>query len=1169
MKSSQKQKRAREQEIEEQEQVTKKSKEVVRYSTEEVNETYCESKPKNIILGKDKYMKMDITGYENLNIILPILSTGQTNINGIKAEISLSLIRLQTINVVYRGLCSLNDNKITSNFVKRDVYKFILNLPKKSEPPEVVDFTDLYLNPNSFTRDQLGNKDMKLMDLNILGTISFLEKCKTQIVRNGPAFKTIEDILNSFIVCSSGKEYLDVGQLYAIIEPNNNANNAIAFWNKQNITDRVNNFVQSMPQYQQAVDEKINIPQRPFFETYDSAAAPIAGKYFTTYTECTIPPEKDPSISRRITTNPGSIPFLYDNIYILYLSFLYNYIVNTSNLDYSLLGEQNTQIIRFIKEIPFNLYCYFDLFYMLLENDSNTNLIYNFYKNNIYYNQKYRLVNPFIHDLISSVFYFYVAQNEPNRRQNLITANLDPLCHDNKDSDNYRLLMMYNLIRKNNNQDEDPNKNPLLKEIIETFRTETYFPINNSTGKVELPQNINENIQKIKVEFIGKSKNIEEQSTSKTIIENLTSNFKPIEKQMFYVLSLYKWDGTENRLINRMLSTNCYVFNADIMGEPSKRILIGIGESIGVTGISQSDYIRTIISKSSQIAPYSISYDLIPDKGIDWSDIIAGKIGGKINIKAADIIPFFARCCCDLSIHNNFSLTVKDIPSITYGTSIFNITPVTLNDAASVTLIDSVVYIPEPVSISFGNEPNNQQTYKYTLDFNGDNLNSYEEYKRNLSGLKYYYNLQDFDSRYNTQKNFLDSFGIQFSDFYYILLRIYGIDFYTKEEFNNSITCFLNNYNDVLNRHVIDTPIPDLQYFMTSSETQIEPISFKKIYNENTSIFNEELKQNIEKGIYNRVQSFQTKYNKNPQTANKTEFINNPPIFQNLVIGVMNIIKYIYETKIPITPQSETSMNIDSNELKIKIQILVWLYDFILDMMKYFLIDDPHCSQSVPTFNIGTSEPTNQSTRKLKASEQIKPTGRSTRSMKAGGNYLLPKNDKIIPITSLIGPYGFYQKRLEDGSISIQPINSLEEQQNVWEMYGINVSMSTNKDVLEPGVQLKQLNPTQEGEIRRLIKQGLSKEQATIKVLGTQWQLKPSPGTFVSPPSQPKRMGIMDLKQESNPQGDVVMVTSTSSSGTQSSRSGGKITKKRKSKLKRKITFKKGSKHLKRRTRRK
>jgi hypothetical protein len=1073
--------------------------------TSDLVENYCESTPQSIPLNNSNYMQMNILlpqqklASKTPSLLLPLLTdmppTRQSLIDGLKADITLSKIRLDTIRVVYRGLCDLS--KISNIGVTQSEHTFSLTLPNAPKGTrDIVNFTDFFTNPSKFSRDDLSSTEMRRIDLDILISISFLEKLlDTRITTDPDKIDKINAVINSFILCSSGKEYLDVGQLYAIVGANNiinnNNNDPTQWWSNAKITERAFNILEGS---NNSYDLTINYPKKPFFETYDGAAARIAGKYFNVYTESTIHLSSDPRISRGVTQSPGSIPYLFENKYVLYLCFLYNNLI--PNLSPSITahfqGQPILNILVNVNQLLTNpqinpqtkIYYLFDLFYYLISLDktNGNSLIQTYYEAYIGADQLKRIIDSPNYDLLSSIYYLFISNTRDNYKQNLIDANLDPLCHDNKGSDIYRLLMIYNLIKKNG------STTILQNEINQTFKT-----------NIDTEPPITQLLASIPNDYL-KNLNI---SDSKTFVNNyvlnLISRFNPIQQKMFYKLANYNYEEMEEHLFNRMLDDCCYVFQVEqksrtlnLFGPaPQKTLgvcLITFQESISLSPVIEKTPIPT------PIAPYSFSAGIFTSSLMD------------VKIISTAYEPYFTRAVCDLSLHTNISLTIQDLSKS--GTSVFNVTPVTFNDAASATTLASVEYIDQPVTIPFG-DPNVQQ---YQFVFHGINSNQFNDYKRNLKNLKYFYNLQAFDQQYNNARIILTSCGLE--QFYYELLSIYGINFNKKDELLKISKCFLSNYDFTLIKYIRNNP------------------EYNNLY-ENTLDFSQAFKKSLQI-IQNKLQNFVDKDGR----LTIVSIIEDPPIFRNFVNDIMIWIETL-------------------SDLPNKCALIDHMRNFTTEVTKHFFMEPiPDCNYG---FNIG--------------SNITKTTGRPTRIPKTGGSNTISiqqqSNSYPITLGNLFGQYGFYQKIDDNGAFNLYPITTKQQLQKVWNTYGLNV---IDRDISEPilakGIDAKLSDDVakirKEAIMRQLMtKKGFSLEQAKAEVDRT-YQLVEGKDKYVPPATN-----ISQLRQKYPELAKNTRDMVISTIGTQKSKPvGGKNSRKKRRHFKRKRTLRKQNKPL-RKTRRK
>ncbi len=960
----------------------------------------CEFTSKEIKSNETSYMRMKLNEPEiifnsytlpRLKVVPELdpseLDPSELDQYGLEAEISLSKIRLETIYVVYRGLCDLKDTIHDSNLNENPAQvsvkgngdgKYTLGLGPRYAL--TADFSELK-NIKKMKRDDLSI--LAKLDQAMLTTIGFLEKVintyKSEVNNYGQneIYKTVIDVLNSFIVCSSGKEYLDVGQLYAVVEHNEEIiKDANAFWNEYSVNYRVNKVKADLAENPGAIpgaipedifedyfkdtvqDGKLldisKIPKRPFYETYDSAAAPIAGRYFNTYTQATIPVSDRATVNRSTYSNPGSLPFLYDNNNVLYLCFFYNYCLNPTSVEENIggldvnaaLGEEikpdyvkfMCAIIPFIKNQNLETFSYllFDLMLYACINDVYAKLE-NFYYNNIAKFKEYIIIDQYEYDLISSVYYYHKKSD----KQNLITTNLDALCHDNQDSVVYRKLMMYNFIKKNYIGD-------IEKEIVDTF---------------------------------GPSHSQYNMDTDET---NLSINFSEGEKIYFKILLDNTWKKTENKLINRLYKTNCYVFPVEIkndQGSCNQLVLISMKDTLPPPHGEQPHVRRPA---------YSYFYDLFDEPNNTY------------NIITKQIVPHFSRCCCDLSISDNLTLTRVNVPKMTRNTSIFNVTPITLNDAASASLDPHIEYLEVPVTIGFGKTDQGGDvdsrttkraritvgseeaadvgdgsvvavappSYPYELVFYGYDGPNWSEYIGDKPALKYYYNLTGFKNKYKHQISFLDSIT-NGTNFYYILLELKDVNYSKTQLLQSDATIFINSYDEIISD------------FTDSNNTRYT--NFKSYI----QLYNGYLHQKNEKFVtfkdaYERIHSQMNKA-VNLTTGFKTFVELLKSNFAKLIDAVMGLILEIKTIEVQTAPD----------------MIDKWLIPFITKLVIPFI-------DKTVTFE--------------------------------GGNRNECQNvcaNMHIPIHSLLGYLGFVPLISEDGGMIFMAINEDKELDQVWNELGM------------------------------------------------------------------------------------------------------------------------------------
>jgi len=598
-------------------------------------------------------------------------------------------------------------------------------------------------------RAALASPAVKNLDSDMLICMSYLELilCKigvnntlynisTLAVAEGTKTTTEEikemiiNIIDCFILISSGKEYLDVGQLYAIIDHINDWN-SLNNYTDGGICSKFNIVNDDLSFTNCDTVPCDNFPKRPFFETKDNSAVRIAGKFFNSYGEVTIS-LKDKSKPRpfreryTLSNNAGIIPYLFDSSKVVYLVFIYNLInknltqsintvfnedlfigVNPSNLiDYCnqapnpgnpdiidnpiIIINKFNQLIQKIKDnimLPDNnakTQNFFYLFYFLLRHFNK--LIQQIYNNNsskeayILYN----IIDDNMYNLLSTVNYLYDHYNNKFLKDLLIICNFDPLCHDNGDNEIYRLLMIYNLIKKARGSTR--GLYDLIEKIKNTFNLDCCDSSPPSIQQINKFDSVSNNQLPTNLPGPGDTSKLKLRSF---LDDHLLCSFSEKEKKIFYVLSNYDFHKVETCLFNDLSYDRCMVFNVTLVKLNSiceEKILINLSSIVGN-------------SQGQIVAPFT--HIIIAFAKLSF--VLTGQTP-TYYINSQPIIPRYAGCSCDLPLHSHLTLTNKDVQKLSLKTSEFYITPITFNDAASASTQPNVVYLRKFVNIYFGNQ---------------------------------------------------------------------------------------------------------------------------------------------------------------------------------------------------------------------------------------------------------------------------------------------------------------------------------------------------------------------------------------------------------------------------------------------------------------------------------
>lgn len=363
------------------------------------------------------------------------------------------------------------------------------------------------------------NQEMKLVDTSILKIISILFLFYKGDVQN---LKTkAKNILYSFIVTSSVKEYLDIGQLYALLTKIINESSS------QDVVMETNSSGNESSSSSQTITY-----ERAMLETIDGAATRIAANGFcASYCNFIL---EDNFLSSKI--NCG---FYIDNIDVYKIcmalnlnkkQLLANNVLQTANL--SIEASRNNQYDidnntrNSSRNIAINEIS-------VLFSDANIIVPFEFFNQPV-------IIDKFTYYLVSQAFFDKkFKENTREFANDLLKCNFDSLCHDNGESKIYRLIMILTFILKNN-EDE------ILKELLLMFPSAFLGFSQNTTL-------INESFNLIKTKtYSGLETNID------YIIDSLTEN----QQFIFKLLTTKNASQVEDGLYLRLFEKSCYVFSA-------------------------------------------------------------------------------------------------------------------------------------------------------------------------------------------------------------------------------------------------------------------------------------------------------------------------------------------------------------------------------------------------------------------------------------------------------------------------------------------------------------------------------------------------------------------------------------------------------------------------------
>jgi hypothetical protein len=625
--------------------------------------------------------------------ILPQLNGvfAQGLINGITGPVSLAEVRKLTFITLFRGLESLSNGNLYGFNYDSTTNIFTIVLTKAqgkslniTKPIFTYNFEDLLsildtdaIGEDKITRGDLVEKKTFPADLAMIQIMSILNFLKSSENREGISEENkqkIDDIINAFILCSSTKEYLDVGQLCAIVQPTidiNVKNN----WSHQSIVDRVNLIVRGQPP---SYSLDMMLPRKPMLETGDGSASRIAGKYCTIYTEGTL---KGFSASAG-----GSIPFLIEDNNVNLLAYFYQICSGRPNINVVIqfltqstssiqLNQEDKNLMtiffQLIKSPRYNPQKLADIVYKLLVNENLIGLLKNKMEiNPIQYIQR---VKADLYYLFSSACFLYRCNKYRNISDLLVQNNWDAQCHDNKGCPSYRLLMIYNFLIKFVGNDQS-----LINEIRNMFGV----VINETELTTYKDAFISETNKKYKQEV-------------KSIIPGLVINLSIIKQCVFYLLAQKTYDDIEESLFNRIRNDCCYIFQ--MRPDISNLYASPINNSI-----TAPTMLLVSFQGSAHQAYGSITREIRSPSQSNQTQYI-----GHDSINTDTIIPLSTNVAVDLSIHASLTL-LADLPLYTRRMNILNEsmlykTPVTINDAASAKSYPSQKYLKDPVFLPISN----------------------------------------------------------------------------------------------------------------------------------------------------------------------------------------------------------------------------------------------------------------------------------------------------------------------------------------------------------------------------------------------------------------------------------------------------------------------------------
>jgi hypothetical protein len=530
------------------------------------------------------------------------------------------------------------------------------------------------------TRENLrdSNPAMKNVDEAMLKIISILFILTNT---NSDVSSNARKIIKSFIVASSAKEYLDVGQLYAICDPLIEENKKKGYESEQ-ILNRCATRGLSIFPGQNGLNNSltdIKVPRKPMLETIDGAATRIAAnQYFTAYCKFML----------KNNNNSLDASFYIDNKYVYTLSLILS---NDESIILYIDSEADKKGIK--NEI--------DTIRNLLKNE-NTNIQID----TCYYILKNKKIRDFLtkdigdklsHDsdspknvllidiekyfIASLASFLYKYDKDNNIVEGLLDCNFDSLCHDNGESKIYRLIMILTFILKNDTQQIKRN----LKDMFPSF-----FDLSTNNFKYDYI-NSTTNSTSISGQFIflnPKETSNSKQSTKTNYykyMDYILTYLSDDQKNIFKILASRDAHKVENGLYLRLLKKNCYVFQ-----------------------VLHTNLVAVVrCAKSAHKAFQPAQEELKSLKNI-------------FKIQSLDqgvFIPHYTSCAIDAPLKHGLSLSSYDIKGLN---SEVIVTAVTRNDAASQNMTNSLQYT-KPICMKI-----NIKNMKGDDDIEGTNSFTYQ-----------------------------------------------------------------------------------------------------------------------------------------------------------------------------------------------------------------------------------------------------------------------------------------------------------------------------------------------------------------------------------------------------------------------------------------------------------
>ena len=546
-----------------------------------------------------------------------------------------------------------------------------------------------------------GNREMFDLDTLMYEVIVTIYSIYSNQTSNPILKNKAFNVLRNFILTSSAKEYLDTGQLYAIIEPTirNNENG----WTSDIINERVRKYLRN-----ENVEFPQNFPQKPMLETIDGAATRIAANaHFTAYCNFTL---EDHDTNKKIDST-----HYIDNVdsYTLGI-FMSNDDFISSVIEVTL--SSSTDFDNDEKMIFLAIRKYFKQLCCkpITSEESMKGIDYLYYILSTEKYEKYKKllldikkITEVVHKVIlipkhlyfmasvaSFLTYSHNSKSTEDIKKTLVECNFDSLCHDNGDSSVYILIMILMLILKN---DSNTILNNLeLMGIVTKNSTNDWKEVDSSWNN----SYVNSGADKYPLfpKYYNPGKN--EKDTMKNpneyskITEGLLKSLNNEQQLIFRTLASKNASKIESRLYTRLRDKCCYVFPV-ISGECN-------------------DYVAIVATKdNADIAFSPVNNELELQQALGNSPVFP-----ITSLHAGIIIPDYTSCAIDAPLKHSFSLS--NISGIGLHKSTIYATSVTRVDAAAVniknsTIINKPICIPIPV-VNL-NVPDARASFSFIYEF--------------------------------------------------------------------------------------------------------------------------------------------------------------------------------------------------------------------------------------------------------------------------------------------------------------------------------------------------------------------------------------------------------------------------------------------------------------------